>query len=226
MSIDENCGLDKSDYEIICIDQNSDDGTAQWLSSAMRDGYYPIRFIHLNENIGDGRGMNSGFEILSGEFFAQHDNDIVLLTNDYYKRLICIYESLEREGIKICALGGSHYQGVDYDSAPRRFARKRYDHIRTMGFCGADSYDLIISSWITASFIFRRKFSKHEFNKGMCNSWCGEWWDRGYDNFLVKNLNFWHIDSGETGAHVQKQYDKFPSYSYVKKHYKPFINLK
>lgn len=222
ISIDENCGLPKDQYEIICVDQNSADGTNEWLHSVSKDGYYPIVPVLLSENVGDGRGMNYGVSEAKGEFLAQHDNDIVLLSRSYYSRLISIYKKLEEENLKVCAVGGSHYQGVDYDSAPRRFARKRYDIIKTKCFL-EEEYDLVFSSWVTASFIFRREFSELEFNKGMTNSWCGEWWDRGNDNFLVENLKFWHIDSGETGAHVQRQAEKFPNYSYVRKHYKPFI---
>jgi hypothetical protein len=59
----------------------------------------------------------------------------------------------------------------------------------------------------------------------MCNRWGGEWFDRGYDHFLCKSLTFWHIDSGETGANIQRQHDKFPDYEYIFTHYRNFINL-
>jgi len=228
-SIDEKSGLNRDEYEIIVVDQNSSDGTLQWLQSVKRNGYYPIEIIHLSENIGDGKGMEKGISMAKGKFIAQHDDDIELVTFLYFKRLICLYKKLEEDGRKVCAVGASHRQGFEYDSAPMRFGKKRYpENVFGITEDGTYSFYLIdhtiyIVSWVTASFIFRKAFASRAFGAGMCNSWCGAWWDEGYDNFLCQDINFWHIDSGETGAHVRKQADKFPSYTYVNRHYQSFL---
>jgi len=223
VSISEHCGLPKDRYEIICVDQNSNDGTKEWLRDASCCGYYPIKPIILSENVGDGCGMNVGFSAAKGEFFAQHDNDIELITPYYYAKLISLYKGLEFNRIKLCALSGSHKQGINLESTPMRFARERHGHT----FFRHGIHDVHYSSWVTASFIFRKEFSSLEFTKGMCNSWCGEWFDRGYENILCDDLKFWHIDSdSEGGEYVQEQYKKFPTYTYIKRHYRPFLKVK
>jgi len=228
MSIDEKSGLNRDKYEIVCVDQGSTDGTKEWLNFCIKEKYYPIVPIFLDQNVGDGLGMQEGIDRAKGDFIAQHDNDVEIVTENYYKELMDIYKSLEKSE-KVCAIGGQHKQGVDQNSAPWRFGEKRYPNfLNEIRKCVLvpikDSRHFLYPiSWVTAAFIFRKKFISIPFTKGMCNSWCGEWWDRGYDNFSCETLKFWHIDSGETGAHVEKQAKKFPSYNYTLIHYSKFI---
>lgn len=223
VSIDKNCGLSKDDYEIICVDQDSSDGTKDWLAYNQKEGYYPIVPFLLSENIGDGRGMQVGISIAKGDFIAQHDNDLELITPDYFLKLILLYKYLEKNNFKICAVSGSHRQGIDLEAKPHKFAKLRYpDNF----FDGRDrEFSGYFVSWVHGSFIFKEKFTRLlKFNKGMCNSWCSTWWDKGYSNFNSRGINFWHIDSSDKGGmYVKKQAEKFPSYGYVKKHYRRFI---
>lgn len=229
VSIDEKSGLKREeDYEIICVDQASTDGTKEWILSVMREGYYPVRAVFLSKNIGDGLGMQEGINLAEGEFIAQHDNDIVLVTEDYYSKLIRIYEYLENINIKVCSLSGSHIQGLDRTGKTFQFAKSRaYSEEGLIIPTNYSHRDILYPvAWNTASFIFRKKFSDEiKFHKGMCNSWCGEWFDLGYENFICESIKFWHIDSdlNKTGAHIQKQYDKFPFYEYAFRHYSHFI---
>jgi len=223
VSISEKSGLNRNSYEIICVDQGSTDGTSEWLRSVVDDGYYPIRPLLFSKNVGDGLGMAAGIKIARGDFVAQHDNDILLSTGAYYRKMIEIYESLEKD-FKLCALGGIHKQGITEDSAPFRFARNRDPEINFWRIIEEKKIDFVQTAWCTGSFIFRKSFAELQFNKGMCNSFCGEWFDRGYENILCKNLKFWHIDStSKGGEYVTKQAKKFPNYSYIKRHYKNFI---
>jgi glycosyltransferase involved in cell wall biosynthesis len=220
VSIDEKCGLNKDDYEIICVDQCSTDGTREWLLSAEKDGYYPISPIFLSSNYGDGLGMQYGIEHADGEFIAQHDNDIILFSDNYYKLLIEAYKLFECSR-NVCAVSGTHAQGIDFNDESFRHGKKRYPDNWFESSFGIHYF----CSWVTASFIFRREFISHKFDKKMCNVWGGYWWDRGYDNIKMNDIKFWHIDSDlkKTGAYVQKQYDKFPNYDYIAKHYSKFI---
>ena len=221
ISIDKNCGLSKDDYEIICVDQNSSDGTKEWLAVNLREGYYPLKNVLLDENIGDGRGMQAGIDLAKGDFIAQHDNDLELVTPDYFLKLILLYKDLERRDFKVCAVSGSHRQGIDIETKSHKFAKLRffdnYLEGRDREFSG------YLVSWVHGSFVFRRKLTELEFNKGMCNSWCSTWWDAGYISFNSWGINFWHIDSVQSGAHVRRQAEKFPSYFYVNKNYRRFL---
>ena len=222
-SIDEKSGLSKDDYEDICVDQNSTDGTNKWLTFNCKEGYYPIVPLLLSENVGDGKGMQKGINIAEGEFVAQQDSDVELVTPDYYKKLIEVYEYLERKGHKVCAVSGSHRQGINLKAAPHQFAKLRYPNnfldLKNKDHCG------YFVSWVHGSFIFRKKLIEElNFDKRGCNSWCSEFWERGYISFNCKNINFWHINSSEEGGeYVKKQAEKFPSYSYVKKNYGKFL---
>jgi len=221
VSIDKNCGLSKDEYEIICVDQNSSDGTKDWLSFNSKEGYYPIVPFLLSENIGDGRGMQAGINIAKGDFIAQHDNDLELVTSDYFLKLILLHKNLEKEGFDVCAVSGSHVQGIDLGAKPHKFARLRYLNNLWIGNDKENSGYFV--SWVHGSFIFRTKLTELKFNKRMCNSWCSTWWDRGYTSFNSLGINFWHIDSGQSGGHVKKQAEKFPTYKYVKKNYRRFM---
>ena len=230
VSIDERVGINKNFYEIIVVDQGSTDGTREWLANTRDEGYYPIRPLFLDSNIGDGRGMQVGIEHATGDFISQLDNDIELITPAYYNKLIAIYEELERNENKVCAISGSHRQGINDNSAPMRFGKKRFKKGHTSFVYSYKDLDdiqeatLYYSAWVTAAFIFRKKFAEHKFDKNMCNSWCGHWWDEGYDIFMCEDIKFWHIDSTASGGeYVKKQAKKFPSYSYIQKHYSRFI---
>lgn len=222
VSIYENSGLSADEYEIICVDQGSTDGTVEWLKSVEKDGFYPIVPVFIGKNVGDGAGMQIGLENSKGEFFAQHDNDIELVSNNYFADLIRTYIILEKtEGFKPCALAGSHVQGIRRGTAPWNFAIKRYPNNQ---ISIAMDKNLFFQAWVTASFIFRKEFGVKAFGSGMCNSWCGHWWDQGYDNLICDWIKYWHIDSTPKGGeYVQTQAKKFPSYSYVKRHYSNFI---
>ena len=223
MSIDKNCGLSKDDYEIICVDQNSSDGTKDWLSFNAKEGYYPIVPFILSENVGDGLGMKAGINVAKGEFIAQHDNDLELMTPDYFSKLILMFLYLEEKNYRVCAVSGSHNQGINLKAKPHTFAKLRYpDNYLELKYEGYSGYFV---SWVHGSFIFKRKLiDKIKFDKRGCNSWCSEFWERGYTSFNCKNINFWHIDSSDEGGdYVKKQAEKFPSYNYVFKNYKKFI---
>jgi len=225
MSIHQRCGLNKNFYEIICVDQGSTDGTREWLKSVKNNGYYPVRPVFMEENYGDGMGMQAGIERAEGEFIAQHDNDIELISPAYYRNLINIYDSFARD-FKICALGGTHKQGVNETSKPYRLAREKlHSSNKFSRIVEGKQFNFTSTAWVTASYIFRKKFTEGvKFGKGMCNVFCGEWFDRGYENFACHDLNFWHIDStSKGGEYVARQAKKFPDYTYVKTHYKNFI---
>ena len=221
ISIERNCGIPKEDYEIIVVDMGSEDGTRQWLFYN-QFGFYRIQsVVPLTENIGDGKGMQMGIQMARGEFIAQHDNDIELDHPGYYAKLIELYEKLETSGHRVCAIGGAPVQGPSLDDAPMRFGKQRYEGNQGIK-CG--THHLYQVAWVRAAFVFRQRFTEVAFGAGMCNSWCGEWFDRGYENLLDVDAKWWHIDSSPKGAeYVKRQFEKHPKYDHVKKHYSRFI---
>lgn len=65
-------------YEIILVDNNSADGSAECLKEMFGD---KIRIIESPENIGFGRANNLGIEVSTGEFVFLLNSDTVLINN-------------------------------------------------------------------------------------------------------------------------------------------------
>lgn len=71
------------DYEHIIINNNSNDGTSEWLDwiTSMPNGWYDrVGVVHMTENVGDWGGMVIGAGAVSPgcSYIAQLDNDILV----------------------------------------------------------------------------------------------------------------------------------------------------
>ena len=53
------------DYEHIIIEQNSTDGTKEWLRSMTKESFYPLKVKYNKINSGDAGGMRDGFDMIS-----------------------------------------------------------------------------------------------------------------------------------------------------------------
>jgi len=96
-------------YEIIIVDNNSTDGTREWLKEQN-----DIKLILNNENVGFPRGCNVGIEA------AEKDNDILLLNNDtkvaprWLENLkICLYSDETIGAVGPITNNCSNYQGIN-----------------------------------------------------------------------------------------------------------------
>lgn len=67
-----------SDFELIIIDNGSNDGTVEYLKSLK---YENIKLILNDTNLGFSKGNNQGIEIADGEFIGFLNNDILLYPN-------------------------------------------------------------------------------------------------------------------------------------------------
>jgi len=65
------------DYEVIVVDNDSDDGTVE----AVESSNYPVVIIAPGENLGFSKGCNLGAEHASGEYIFFLNPDTVLVTN-------------------------------------------------------------------------------------------------------------------------------------------------
>jgi len=109
-----------ADYEHIIIEQDSSDGTKQWLKSLEKEGYYNIRVKYNTINTGDAGGMKDGFDMSSDDckYILQLDNDLIPLTDNFIQKLADIMDNdskigsimLKREGVSTCLPLGSCYK--------------------------------------------------------------------------------------------------------------------
>ncbi|MDR3596482.1 glycosyltransferase [Clostridium sp.] len=95
-------------YEIIIVDNNSTDGTREWLKEQS-----DIKLILNNENIGFPKGCNLGIEA------AEKDNDILLLNNDtkvtpgwLYNLKKCLYSDDKIGAVGSVTSNCSNYQAI------------------------------------------------------------------------------------------------------------------
>ena len=61
--------------EVIVVDNDSTDGTAQWLLGYRQDAAFPVQIASLTENVGYGRGANIGANLAEGEYLMFLNND-------------------------------------------------------------------------------------------------------------------------------------------------------
>ncbi len=87
----------KSKYELLIIDNNSNDGTVEFLKKFVKNE--SSTRIFLNEkNLGFPKGINIGLKEAKGKFIIVVNNDIVV-TNGWLERMIAIAESDPRIGL-------------------------------------------------------------------------------------------------------------------------------
>ena len=85
-------------YEIIIVNNNSKDGTTDWLDWVQENSpVYSGKFKHikLDKNIGDWYGMVEGLKHVSGdsEYIIQIDNDIVMDDPDWLSKMVYVIEN-------------------------------------------------------------------------------------------------------------------------------------
>jgi len=81
---------DYPDWELVIIDNGSDDGTAQWLQIFKKEAEehnVKVTLIFNSGNIGCSTARNQGIEAASGEFITFCDNDIALSNRNWLKQM-------------------------------------------------------------------------------------------------------------------------------------------
>ena len=88
---------DKSDYHLTVIDNNSTDGTKEYLTELKAND--KIDTLHLlNENVGVACAVNLGIDV-NAEYNIKLDNDIVIQSKNWLKELIEVCEKIKNVGI-------------------------------------------------------------------------------------------------------------------------------
>ena len=83
-------------YEIIVVDNASEDGSAEWLKEQKN-----LRCIYNGENLGFPKGCNQGLEIATGTELLLLNSDTVV-TKNWLKNLRCALYSSPKVGAVSC----------------------------------------------------------------------------------------------------------------------------
>lgn len=89
-------------FEHIIIDNASHDGTKQWFSYIHKIGDNPrygswwdhVRYVRNGGNCGDHEAKQQGIKLAKGQYIMTTDNDTEIEDDDFFKKLIDIYEFL------------------------------------------------------------------------------------------------------------------------------------
>lgn len=76
----------KLNFKLILIDNNSSDGTKEYLSNLAKQ-YSNIQIVLLNKNVGGSGSRNEGMKYVTNEFVAFLDNDIYIMPG-YFEHLV------------------------------------------------------------------------------------------------------------------------------------------
>lgn len=87
----------RASLEVIVVDNNSTDGTSQWLAKIAAENAN-VRFITHHANLGFAAGVNSGAVMARGKYIVVSNND-VLMTPGWLDTLIATFETDPSIGI-------------------------------------------------------------------------------------------------------------------------------
>ena len=91
----------ESDFEVIVVDNNSQDGTAEFLLNEVGPR---IKVIHNNENLGFAKACNQGALQASGDYLLFLNNDTVVTTEDWLAKMLEPFSKDKLIGIVGCKL--------------------------------------------------------------------------------------------------------------------------
>lgn len=129
-------------YEIIIVDNNSTDGTVDWLRR-QKD----LRTIYNKENLGFPKGCNQGIEVAKGDNVLLLNNDTIVTFNWLVNLRKCLYSADDIGAVGAITNNCSYYQAiaVDYKSLDEmhEFACKHNcsnpgmweERLKLVGFC-------------------------------------------------------------------------------------------
>jgi Predicted glycosyltransferases len=92
-----------SDFELIIVDNGSNDGTVAFIRSKYEIFLYMIKFVELNQNYGPARARNEGVKIASGKYIGFLDNDTIVDKN-WILAGVRKFESNNKIGVIQCKL--------------------------------------------------------------------------------------------------------------------------
>ena len=133
---------DNGTYEVIVVDNNSSDGTVEWLKK-QRD----IVTIFNNENFGFPKGCNQGIEVAEGENILLLNNDTIMTKNWLINMTKCLYSNINIGAVGCvtnycsnCQVIQAEYQTIDelfdfcekYNVSNEELWEER---LRLIGFC-------------------------------------------------------------------------------------------
>ena len=200
-NIDLLAGYD--DYKIIAIDNNSSDGTWDWLQSIKKEGYYKIHPIHTEENLGDFGGTKLGYQNLDDDciYTMQWDNDCPPISHNFLKHMVGIMDLHEDIGQLMLKRNG--VGGVIPITNKQEFLNVVFGDAPMVTCVNMHRREVVdnLNYWV----VDESEFWDFQLNKRMLAA--------GYKLKKIENLRVLHIDNYKE-EHMKKynQGERYPLY--------------
>ena len=198
-------------YEIIVVDNNSTDGTKEWLEQQS-----DIRCVFNDDNKGFPAGCNQGIKISKANNVMLLNNDTIVTENWLAYLLDCLYSSANIGAVGPVTNNASYYQAIStsYNSLEEmhEFAKKynrkdptQWDNrVKLVGFCM-----LIKKSVIDSIGLLDERFSPGNFED---DDYSLRILQAGYRLVLCRNVFIHHFGSASFKENPQ-QFQSFLKYN-------------
>jgi GT2 family glycosyltransferase len=183
-----------NNYEIIVVDNNSTDGTVEWLKE-QKD----IRVIYNKENLGFPKGCNQGIKMATGEEILLLNNDTIVTPGWLENLRECLYSSESIGAVGPVTNSCPNYQSIpiNYDSVEDmiEFAekynygepKKWEERLRLIGYCMLIKKEVIDKVGLLDEIFTPGNFEDDDYSLRMRKA--------GYKLILCKNSFIHHFGS-------------------------------
>lgn len=215
-SINDSIKSRKLKYEILVIDNNSDDGSVEYLKEESRNG--SIRLTVNNNNLGFSRASNIGALKASGRYLLFLNPDTRIMEGRF-EDLIDFYKNRDKSektgaaGVKILNPDGTlQYSARSFPTLARQFYESYFLYRifrknRTFGSYFLSWWDHSRTrkvDWLTGSFIFIKKeyffkagmFDEDYFMYSEDTDLCLKLKRKNFNNYYFTGMVIEHADSG------------------------------
>ncbi|MDN4620954.1 methyltransferase domain-containing protein [Paenibacillus sp. PsM32] len=179
-------------YEIVVVDNNSNDGTRPWLGEQT-----DIITIFNDENLGFPKGCNQGIEVANGDDILLLNNDVIVTEGWLDNLQLCLYNSEDIGAVGPVTNNCSYYQSIDVDYkdiASMQVFAKNYNkpdstkweqRLKLIGFCMLIKGEVVRKIGILDEIFTPGNFEDDDYSYRMMNA--------GYKLILCKDTFVHHF---------------------------------
>ena len=97
-------------YTLTVVDNNSTDGTQEYLKSLYRNTVHNL--VLLDKNIGVAKASNIAWQMEDCDYYMKFDNDIVVITLNWLTKMVNVLKEIKQAGTVGCGLTVDTHHGT------------------------------------------------------------------------------------------------------------------
>jgi len=178
-------------YKILVVNNNSSDGTKEWLDwiTKFSTRYSSLSTLHLNENLGDFGGLVKGVESVDSDYVIKLDNDCEVPIG-WMSSLVYVLENSGFESVMLKRVGVERHITLN--------------HIRSVGTYKVASVTRNVCCWIMDSSRLKEVMYSVDRDRDLglkANIKCGK---------IINSIAVKHIDGYQLNTDSYPQIMKYP----------------